>query len=398
MKGKRAAAAAMSAMLILLMSRNAFAFGSNVDMSPHQNSYERERTSEEWAKLRDNRIDWDELRDLVHEYNPTVSELWIRFRDNEHDGLYHVGISSALEAVEQRYSEASSKAGTDIEQAMADLEYQTSSVRSALDSTAQFTDREAARAQIEQTEQTVTETIRKSIITIWSSEEQRKLLALQVSHNQSLYEAAARREAAGQGTALDTLAAKESWEQSALSLRAAETQLGKLRQLLAVNLGWKYDASPELCAVPLPTAEQLSGLQLETDTKLALQNNLAIRISERKQAVSGTDGQVKQLGLQIDNQKETVRSDMLSRYQAVRQAEGSLSQARLTAQNAAAALQKAERSFSLGAASARDLEQARFAAESAALSVQIAEYSLASEYYDYLAGRDGIATANAGNE
>ncbi|MGP1590157.1 MAG: TolC family protein [Oribacterium sp.] len=398
MKGKRAAAAAMSAMLILLMSRNAFAFGSNVDMSPHQSSYERERTSEEWAKLRDNRIDWDELRDLVHEYNPTVSELWIRFRDNEHDGLYHVGISSALEAVEQRYSEASSRAGTDIEQAMADLEYQTSSVRTALDSTAQSTDREAARAQIEQTEQTVTETIRKSIITIRSSEEQRKLLALKASHNQSLYEAAVRREAAGQGTALDTLMTKESWEQSALSLQEAETQLKKLRQLLAVNLGWKYDASPELCAVPLPTAEQLSGLHLDTDTKLALQNNLAIRISERKQAVSGTDGQVNQLGLRIENQKEAVRSDMISRYQAVKQAEGGLSQARLTAQNAAAALQKAERSFSLGAASARDLEQARFAAESAELSVRIAEYSLASEYYDYLAGRDGIATANAGNE
>lgn len=398
MKGKRAAAAAMSAMLILLMSRNAFAFGSNVDMSPHQSSYERERTSEEWAKLRDNRIEWDELRDLVHEYNPTVSELWIRFRDNEHDGLYHVGISSALEAVEQRYSEASSRAGTDIEQAMADLEYQTSSVRTALDSTAQSTDREAARAQIEQTEQTVTETIRKSIITIRSSEEQRKLLALKASHNQSLYEAAVRREAAGQGTALDTLMTKESWEQSALSLQEAETQLKKLRQLLAVNLGWKYDASPELCAVPLPTAEQLSGLHLDTDTKLALQNNLAIRISERKQAVSGTDGQVNQLGLRIENQKEAVRSDMISRYQAVKQAEGGLSQARLTAQNAAAALQKAERSFSLGAASARDLEQARFAAESAELSVRIAEYSLASEYYDYLAGRDGIATANAGNE
>lgn len=398
MKGKRAAAAAMSAMLILLMSRNAFAFGSNVDMSPHQSSYERERTSEEWAKLRDNRIDWDELRDLVHEYNPTVSELWIRFRDNEHDGLYHVGISSALEAVEQRYSEASSRAGTDIEQAMADLEYQTSSVRTALDSTAQSTDREAARAQIEQTEQTVTETIRKSIITIRSSEEQRKLLALKASHNQSLYEAAVRREAAGQGTALDTLMTKESWEQSALSLQEAETQLKKLRQLLAVNLGWKYDASPELCAVPLPTAEQLSGLHLDTDTKLALQNNLAIRISERKQAVSGTDGQVNQLGLRIENQKEAVRSDMISRYLAVKQAEGGLSQARLTAQNAAAALQKAERSFSLGAASARDLEQARFAAESAELSVRIAEYSLASEYYDYLAGRDGIATANAGNE
>ncbi len=398
MKGKRAAAAAMSAMLILLMSRNAFAFGSNVDMSPHQSSYERERTSEEWAKLRDNRIEWDELRDLVHEYNPTVSELWIRFRDNEHDGLYHVGISSALEAVEQRYSEASSRAGTDIEQAMADLEYQTSSVRTALDSTAQSTDREAARAQIEQTEQTVTETIRKSIITIRSSEEQRKLLALKASHNQSLYEAAVRREAAGQGTALDTLMTKESWEQSALSLQEAETQLKKLRQLLAVNLGWKYDASPELCAVPLPTAEQLSGLYLDTDTKLALQNNLAIRISERKQAVSGTDGQVNQLGLRIENQKEAVRSDMISRYQAVKQAEGGLSQARLTAQNAAAALQKAERSFSLGAASARDLEQARFAAESAELSVRIAEYSLASEYYDYLAGRDGIATANAGNE
>ena len=30
------------------------------------------RTTEEWAKLRDNVLEYDELEDLIHEYNPTV--------------------------------------------------------------------------------------------------------------------------------------------------------------------------------------------------------------------------------------------------------------------------------------------------------------------------------------
>ena len=75
-KEMRWTAACMStALLFSALSTAAYAaprrkvFADNVSESPHQTSFERERSAEEWAKLRDNRIEWDEIQTLVHEYN-----------------------------------------------------------------------------------------------------------------------------------------------------------------------------------------------------------------------------------------------------------------------------------------------------------------------------------------
>lgn len=388
--------AAMSMVLVMLFGTEALAFGSNVDVSPKQSSYERERSGEEWARLRDNKIEWDELRDLVHEYNPKISGLWISFRENDRDGLYNIDIDEALEAVEDSYNAASGAAQTDLEQAMANLSYQTNSARSSLDSTAQSSDREAVKLQIQQSESVATETIRRSIISIYSQRENQRLSALNAEHNRTLYEAALRRQSVGQGTAMDSLSAKESWEQSELSLKSGDAELEKLEQLLRVNLGWSYDSSPELCEVPIPSEEELKALDLARDTETALEKNYAILINERKRAVSGTDAQIQQLSISIENQKENVRADMLSRHRALAQAGSELAQAGLARENAESSLEKTRRSHQAGSASSRALESAQLELEKAVASERLAGYSLAGSYYDYLAGRDGIANASAG--
>ena len=86
--------------LMPMYARGRYGFSDNVDTAPKQTSYERERTAENWATLRDNTISWEEIPDLVHEYNPTVSSLWIQFRDNARRGAYHVDVEEARQAVE----------------------------------------------------------------------------------------------------------------------------------------------------------------------------------------------------------------------------------------------------------------------------------------------------------
>ena len=43
------------------------------------------RTSEEWAKLRDNVMEYGELADLIHEYNVTVQKNQIDINDKKND-------------------------------------------------------------------------------------------------------------------------------------------------------------------------------------------------------------------------------------------------------------------------------------------------------------------------
>lgn len=61
-------------------SHAAYAADPDVSYGRHQTSFEQARTEEQWARLRDNTVEWDEIEALVHEYNPTVSDMWISFR------------------------------------------------------------------------------------------------------------------------------------------------------------------------------------------------------------------------------------------------------------------------------------------------------------------------------
>lgn len=394
---------AMASLLSLLISPKAFAFGSNVDVDPQQYSYERERSEEDWARLRDNRIEWGEIQDLVREYNPTVSALWLSYREQERNGLYNVDYTEALSAIEEQYEAQLSAAGAsgddnaqNVAVTIADMQYQLNTSRTLVDSSAQSTDSQAARIQVMQSEKTMAESLKKSMITLYRTEAEAKLLEKGIVQQRSGYEQTERRKSVGSATQIDLLTAKENLDNAVLSEKTAKDNLTKLRQLLQVSLGWGYDANPEMDAIPMPSAEELDSLNVDTDTKLALQNSYGIRITERKMAVSETDTQIDQLSLTLENQKQSVRSDMRSRYQAVQQSRNALTQAGLTEENARAAYEKAERSYQVGGISQRELEAAEYARDSAETGRVLAEYSLASAYYDYLAGRDGIASTSAG--
>ena len=154
-----------------------YGFSENVDTAPMQTSYERERSPEEWASLRDNTISWEEIADLVHEYNPTVSSLWINFRDSERRGSYNVDVEAARAAVEDAYEKAMAAAnGNAVAEALAEMQYQSNSSNFSADSVAQNSDRELAKLSIEQTEKNTVETVKKSFISRENTILQKRLM------------------------------------------------------------------------------------------------------------------------------------------------------------------------------------------------------------------------------
>ncbi len=371
-------------------------FGSNVDVMSHQVSWERERTSEEWARLRDNMVEWDEIRDLVHEYNPTVSSLWLKYRENDKNGLYNIDYEKTLEQISEAYVASLDAAdGSALQEALAEMQFDVSMASATIDSSAQTTDKEAAKLQIEQSELTVTETIRKSIINMYIADVQRQIDELTANYDQTLYDAAVRKQALGQATQLDVLSALETLDNAKLKLAADDAAAEKTKQLLRVNLGWKYDSNPDICQVPMVSGETVDAINLDADTAEAISSNFAIAINERKRKVSESASQIENLTLSIENGKENVKADMLARFQALQQARNSLNQAMLALSNNNETLAKVQLNYSLGSASARNLESAQYGADVARLNAQIADYNLAMAYYDYLAGKNGLASAGS---
>ena len=70
-RAKRLAGAVLAAGTITAMPFQAFA----------QRSPEFAYSAEKWATLRDNKLEFDEISDLVHEYTPTVVQNEISYKD-----------------------------------------------------------------------------------------------------------------------------------------------------------------------------------------------------------------------------------------------------------------------------------------------------------------------------
>lgn len=390
----------ISCMIASLTFTSAFAagrygFSENVDTAPMQTSYERERSPEEWASLRDNTISWEEIADLVHEYNPTVSSLWINFRDSERRGSYSVDVEAARAQVEDAYEKAMAAAnGNAVAEALAEMQYQTNSSNFSADSVAQNSDRELAKLSIEQTEKNTVETVKKSFISRENTILQKEIDALNLEDAKSEKETAERKKAIGQATEIDVLTAKTAADQAELQLASDDGSIKKASELLQVSLGWKADANPVFPSIPETTRESVEQISLSEDTKKALDNNFSLQISTRKLNLSEGEANRESLSRTIENQKEKIQSDLLSRYQSLREALDAQVQAILQEENAKKAYEKAERGLKLGSASVKTRNKAKNAYAIASVQKRQADLKLTEEVLDYQAGVNGLCTAD----
>lgn len=373
--------------LVLCMAMSGQVLAATVDYAPAQTSYERERTAEQWATLRDNVITWDELQDLVHEYNPTVSAMWLNYRNNENSGTYDLDYDDVLDAIENTYS--NSLGNGDISDASAEMTRSTS--LAGIETTITNSDRQIVELTNQKSERNMTEAIKQQIIAIYTSELTKELDQLTVEYNETKIGVAERKLQAGTGTELDVLTAQKTAKDAEAALQSASAAATKARQTVLVNLGWNYDATPQICAVPEVTDEMIAAINLAQDTQTALQNNYQLQIDQRKLALAESDGTKNTTQITVTNDENQVQSNMTARYNAVLSAQNELRKAELNLQNMQTTLGRVTRSYAAGAASARDLEDAQYSASAAEYTVKLDRYALQSAYFTYLAGRDGLA-------
>ena len=363
------------------------ATGATVDKAPKQTSYERERSAEEWAALRDNVLTWDEIRDLVHEYNPTVSSLWINYRDNDDGGTYDLTYDDVIDNIETTYE--NSLGISDAQDASAELTRKTS--LASVDTTIQNSDREVVTKGYQKTEVQTAEAIKQKIIGIYTSELNAKLSEITVNNDRNLLEQAQRKLQVGTGTELDVLKAEKTLKDDETALQKALSDRIKNKQTVLVNLGWKYDAEPVICAVPEVTDEMINSINLQEDITKAYGNSYVLAIDEKKLALAESESTTSSAQLTLNSDKNQVQSDMTSVYNALLTAQNELLKQQLDELNLTETLNQVTRSYQTGSASLRELESAQFNLESSKLNTELKKYALQSAYFTYISYRDGLA-------
>ena len=384
-------------MLSLLMMHQGTALAAEkatIDRAPRQTSYERERSQEQWKTLRDDILSWEEIRDLVHEYNPTVSSLWINYRDNNDTGTYDLDYEDVISNIESVYDNALGK--SDAGDASAELARKQS--LASVDTTIQNSDREVVTLGHEKTEVTTAEAIKQQIISIYTTELTSKLNQLAIEQDTRLLEQSRRKLAVGSGTELDVLTAEKTLKDAEVSLQTSLADHIKAKQTVLVNLGWKYDAEPVICEVPEVTDEMINQINLQEDIQKAIGNSYTLKIDERKMALAESEGTVSSTAISLNSDKNQVQSDMTAKYNALLEAQNNYAKQQLNELNLLKTLDKTNRSYALGSSSQRDLETATYNYNSAVINTQLMKYNMQSAYFTYISYRDGLAGSGSASK
>lgn len=356
------------------------------------------RTAEEWARLQDNTLEYDEIADLVHEYNTTVLNNRVSYRDY---------LGKDRDDVARRYRDAAQELRDNIEYPddPTDTSYATMLMAAQLNET-------QAKSLEEQADNNVDDS--QSIYLQYEMVEANLVLATKlnlIAYNQKLlsnglteenrslleaqYQAVQVQASVGSATQTDVLNARQALEQleSTSISDAKETQT--LKQQICLAAGWNYDADPVFGELPQVDLAQIAAIDLEADKARALENNYTLKISRRQYENSTSSAIRENLQNTIRDNEQNIASDITSKYQSLLEAQSSynlaLTQQAVEAQTLAAVQQR----FQTGAASQLEYLQESYNMSSRNTAVETAALSLLSAWETYQGAVNGLASASA---
>lgn len=351
------------------------------------------RSAEEWAKLRDNVMEYDELAGLIHEYNVTV-------QNNQRD--YNEKKNKTSDEIAQDYRDAadavrSSMSGDDSPQAIMQdsmAEAQALSLEQQADDNVE--DSEIFKMTYDQTEATLVSNAQTNMI---SYHQKARDLDLKKKNRELLaatYDSVVLKMNHGMATQMEVLTAQENLQNADAAILTAESDLENTRQKLCVMLGWRYDASPEIREIPAVDLNRIQSMDPAADKAKALENNYTLRINKKKLANSSNNSKKESLQKTIDDNIQRIGSSVDSAYKNVIQSQTAYQQAAVSLEVASKNMEAAERKMQIGTLSRLDYLTQQYAYLQAQVAMEDASMALfqAVESYDW--NINGLASASAG--
>lgn len=347
------------------------------------------RTPEEWAKLRDNVMEYDELADLIHEYNVTVQKNQLDINDKKKDGRI------TRDDYAQYYRDAASDARSAItgENAIADANSAVAAAQADESADKNVEDLMVYQLTYDQQEANLVATAQSSMISYFQ-----QLLELQSAKDsleflEAQYQSTLVKLNAGMATQSDVLAAKESIQTTQATIEKLNGSIEETRQKLCIMLGWKYNDTPEIRDIPEVDMERIAAMNPETDKEAALSNNYTLKINKRKLENAMAEITKSTLTRTIKSNEQNINSDLVKSYQAVLQAKASYEQAVAEFELESKNMDTAERKQSVGSLSRLDYLKQKNAYNTKNINVKKAQLTLFQAIQTYDNAVNGLASA-----
>ena len=276
------------------------------------------RTEEEWAKLRDMNLDYEEIDGLVTEYNATVQANQANMQQFTRDygrknSQVSQGYRDMAEKIEDSLTEPEPDSMTyvpmmaSIAQSRATINNLKNSADTTLeDYEVQYFTYESARLSLVQNTKAL-------MISYYSKDVSKEALQKAVEVAELNLANAQARVAVGMATNLDVLSAKEAVIKANKTLSDQSNAALADRDKLLIMTGFKTDSQANIGLVPVLSEEELQNIDkinVEEDIKKAVEENYALKINKRKLGNAKSDTQIKSLNSTISSGTENIKANV----------------------------------------------------------------------------------------
>ena len=354
-------------------------------------------TEEKWASLRDNILEYDEIPDLVHEYNPTVLNNQSTYEQNRQgDQSRSSGdiAASYRQSAENLYDQIAALDPDSLtyDSMVVSLEQQAKALeaQAASAETGNF----GQQQQNKQAEATIVAAAKTNMITYHQNLLNLELYQKNLELLKEQYGATQRRAEVGMATQMDVLSAKSSIETMEMNILNTEKDIRTAKQNLCLATGWDYNANPEIRSLPQVDLNEIAAIDLEADKESAVTNNYTLSVN-RAQYSSTTVPKTKEtLEETIANNESQIRSSVTSNYQALIQARSDYEQAQAELELQQKKTDTAALELSIGQLSQLEYKAEEYALENCRTAVQLKEMALLQSLETYKDSVNGLAAAS----
>lgn len=356
------------------------------------------RSAEEWARLRDDKIEYGELAELIHEYNATVQKNnidyneWRKEYGDTNDEVAEKYRQLAADLENNMYypdiddSNYASTMAQIIQNEQSIKNYNKQADDSVEDSYIKYMTNLQAEANLVNSAQT--EMISYYLNQLQLQTDQKNREQLEADH-----QSAVNKVSLGLTTETSVLTAQEALRTNEQALQNDQSAIDTGKQKLFVMLGWQYDANPEIGEIPAVDEAAIAAMNPVADKEQALTNNYTLLINKRKLENAKSEDTKETLQTTIRENEANIGASLTASYQNVLAAktaqELAVAQAGLEQKN----LETAQRQYELGQIGQLEYQSQRIKTETTQLSVPVAELKLFQAVQNYEWAVNGLAGA-----
>ena len=351
------------------------------------------RTAEEWSALQDDNLEYSEIADLIHEYNPTVQNNQYEYQKFIKDyGTTREDVSNSyLDLAEDLEA---SKSGDDSGSGRVSdlsLEVQAKSLREQADNNLE--DSRIYYLNYAQAEDNLVLSAQSKFLSYYKNQLQLEEEQATLTRLKQDYELAQTKRSAGTITDADVLTALEAVQDQENTIQEMEQQVESTRQSLIVMLGWDSSAQPTIGELPEVDLSVVDQIDLSADQQTALEKNYTLLVNQRKLENAVSDDTKRDLNTTIAGNERMIRASVASAYQNLKNAKLTYEQAQasLTTQERQASL--SEQKLSAGIITAYENQTQQIALTNSRLALKEASISYQNALETYRWNVNGLASA-----